>query len=138
MILCRSAVWRVYGPPKKIIRYLLDRGAIPCLFFEGNFITRLEYLLDFPKASILAQLDTTDIFKAKEILKGHTCIRGNVPSSLLGMGTVQEVKDHCKKLIDGVGKGGGFILAPRGSTDEAKPENLKAWIDFTKEYGRYR
>ena len=53
------------------------------------------------------------------------------------MGSVQEVKDYCKKLIDVVGKGGGFILSPRSSTDEVKPENLKAMIDFTQEYGKY-
>jgi hypothetical protein len=44
---------------------------------------------------------------------------------------------YCKKLIDVVGKGGGYILGPRSSTDEVKPENLKAMIEFTKEYGRY-
>jgi hypothetical protein len=44
----------------------------------------------------------------------------------------------CKKLIDVAGKGGGFILAPRSSTDEVKPANLKAMIEFTQEYGVYR
>jgi hypothetical protein len=47
------------------------------------------------------------------------------------------VKDYCKKLIDVVGKGGGFILSPRSSTDEVNPENLKAMIDYTIEYGKY-
>ena len=122
---------------KKLVMSLIERGATPCVFFEGNFDSRLEYLLDFPKGSILVRLDKTDIFKAKEILGGHLCIEGNVPSTLLQMGSVQEVKDHCKKLIDVVGKGGGFILGPRSSTDEVKPENLKAMIEFTKEYGRY-
>lgn len=50
---------------------------------------------------------------------------------------MQDVKDYCKKLIDVVGKGGGYILGPRSATDEVKPENLKAMIEFTKEYGRY-
>jgi uroporphyrinogen-III decarboxylase len=77
------------------------------------------------------------MLKAKEILKDHVCIEGNVPSSLLQIGSVQEVKDYCKNLIDTVGKGGGYILGPRSSTDEVKPENLKAMIEFTKEYGRY-
>jgi len=49
----------------------------------------------------------------------------------------RRVKDYCRKLIDVVGKGGGYILGPRSSTDEVKPENLKAMIEFTKEYGRY-
>jgi hypothetical protein len=123
---------------KKLVTTLIERGLTPCIFFEGNFTSRLEYLLDFPKGSLLARLDTTDIFRAKEILKGHICIEGNVPSSLLQVGTVQDVKDHCKKLIDVVGKGGGYILSPRSSTDEVKPENLKAMIEFTKEYGVYR
>ena len=108
------------------------------MFFEGNFTNRLEYLLDFPKGQMLARLDTTDIFRAKEILKDHVCIQGNVPSSLLQTGSVQDVKDHCKKLIDVIGKDGGFIISPRSSTDEVKPENLKALIDFTHEYGVYR
>ena len=117
---------------------LIERGATPCIFLEGNFTSRLEYLLRFPKGKILARLDTTDIFKAKEVLKGHVCIQGNVPSILLQAGTVQEVKDYCKKLIDGVGQDGGFILSPRSSTDEVNPANLKAMIDFTQEYGVYR
>ena len=122
---------------KKLVSSLIERGATPCIFFEGNFTSRLERLLEFPKGSILVRLDTTDIFKAKEILGGHLCIEGNVPSSLLQIGSVQEVKDYCRKLIDVVGKGGGYILGPRSSTDEVKPENLKAMIEFTKEYGRY-
>jgi uroporphyrinogen-III decarboxylase len=123
---------------KKLVLTLIERGATPCIFFEGNFTSRLEHLLDFPKGKILVRLDTTDIFRAKEILRDHFCVEGNVPSSLLQIGSVQDVKDYCKKLIDIVGKDGGYILGPRSSTDEVKPENLKAMIEFTKEYGRYQ
>ena len=83
-------------------------------------------------------IDRTDIFRAKDILRDHLCLQGNVPSTLLQTGTVRDVKDYCKKLIDVVGKGGGFILSPRSSTESVKPENLKAMIEFTKEYGVYR
>ena len=122
---------------KRLVLALIEKGTTPCIFFEGNFTSHLQYLLEFPKGKILARLDTTDIFKAKQILKDHMCIQGNVPSTLLQVGTVQDVKDYCKKLIDVVGKGGGFILSPRSSTDEVKPENLKAMIDYTQEYGVY-
>ncbi len=129
---------RFYWPTcKKLLLALIERGMTPCMFFEGNFDNKLEYLLELPKGSMLVRLDRTDIFRAKEILGGHLCIEGNVPVSLLQMGTVQEVKDHCKRLIDVIGEGGGYILSPRSSTDEVKPENLKAMIDYTKEYGRY-
>jgi len=90
---------------KKLVMSLIERGATPCIFFEGTFTSRLEYLLEFPKGKISARLDRTDIFRAKEILRDHVCIEGNVPSSLLQIGSVQEVKDYCKKLIDVVGKG---------------------------------
>ena len=122
---------------KKLIMNMIERGATPCVFIEGTFDSRLEYLLEFPKGKMCIRFDKTDIFRAKEILKDHTCIEGNVPASLLQVGTVEQVKDYCKKLIDVVGKGGGYILGPRSSTDEVKPENLKAMIEFTKEYGRY-
>ena len=122
---------------KKVILSLIDEGLTPCIFFEGDYTTRLEYLRELPKGKVLGHFDSTDIFKAKEVLNGHMCIRGNVPSSLLQTGTVQDVKDYCKKLIDVVGKGGGLIVSPRSSIDEVKPENLKAMIDFTKEYGVY-
>jgi hypothetical protein len=122
---------------KKLVIELCKRGATPNIFFEGKFDSRVEYLLEFPKGKFVARFDTTDIFRAKEILKGHCCIEGNVPSSLLQVGSEEDVIAYCRKLIDIVGKDGGYILSPRSSTDEVKPENLKAMIDFTKEYGVY-
>ena len=123
---------------KKLILAFVEAGLTPCVFFEGDYTSRLEYLLDLPKGKVLAQLDTTDIFKAKKVLKDHICIRGNVPSSLLQVGTMQQVKDYCQKLIDEVGNDGGFIMSPRSSIDEVRPENLMAMVEFTKEYGVYR
>ena len=122
---------------KKLVQHFADNGMYSSIFFEGNWDTKVEYFLEFPKGKVLAHFDNTDIFRAKDILKGHVAIQGNVPSSLLGTGTVDEVKAYCKKLIDVVGKDGGYILSPRSSTDEVKPENLKAMIEFTKEYGVY-
>ena len=128
-----------YWPTLKgLLIGLIDAGLTPCPFFEGNYDSRLEHLLEIPKGKMLGYFDASDIFKVKEILGGHICIMGNVPPSLLQTGTPDDVKDHCKKLIDVVGKDGGYIMAPRSSIDEVKPENLKAMIDFTKEYGVYK
>jgi len=130
---------KFYWPTfSKLVHALIDKRMTPCIFFEGSCDSRMEYLLEFPKGSMLVHIDRTDIYRAKDILRGHLCIQGNVPSTLLQTGTVQDVKDYCKKLIDYVGKGGGFILSPRSSTESVKPENLKAMITFTKEYGVYR
>jgi putative intracellular protease/amidase len=48
------------------------------------------------------------------------------------------VKAYCKKLIDVVGKDGGFIMDASTVVDDAKPDNLKAMFAITREYGVYR
>jgi hypothetical protein len=123
---------------KKVILAVIEKGMVPAIFFEGNWTARLEYLLELPRGKILAHFDSTDIFRAKEVLRDHICIRGNVPGSLLTAGSPHDVKDYVKKLIDVVGKDGGLIVCPRVVPDEATAENLHAMIDFTKEYGVYR
>lgn len=122
---------------KTVILALIDKGMVPGIFFEGNWTARLEYLLELPPGKVLGHFDTTDIFRAKEVLNKHMCIRGNVPATLLRAGSVQDVKDYCKTLIDVVGKDGGLIVCPRVVPDEGTAENIHAMIDFTKEYGVY-
>jgi uroporphyrinogen-III decarboxylase len=121
----------------KSIKGLAEKGYTVSIFFEGDYTSRLEYLLDMPKGKVIGRFDCSDMKKVKEILGGHICIAGNVPSSLLTAGTPQEVKDYCKWLIDNIGKDGGYIMATGSSIDKAQPENLKAMIKFTKEYGKY-
>jgi hypothetical protein len=47
------------------------------------------------------------------------------------------VDAYCKKLIEVVGKDGGFILGPGSAIDYARPENIKAMIGAAKKYGKY-
>ena len=122
---------------KKAMEALVDKGYTPYVFFEGDYTSRLEYLRQLPRAKIFGLFDRSNMTRVKEVLGGHMCIAGNVPSSILQMGTPEDVKKYCKWLIDVVGKDGGYIMSPGSSIDEVKPENLKAMIDFTKEYGRY-
>jgi len=120
---------------KKLVEALVAKDLTPIVFFEGIYDSRLEYILELPAGRLVAQFDNTDIFKAKEVLKNHACIKGNLPISLLKKGSPQEIKDHCKKLIDIVGKGGGFIFDASAPLDIAKPEKVKIMIDFVQKYG---
>ena len=122
---------------RRLILAFIDEGLNPFVFWEGDSTSRLELIGDIPRGKAVYMFESTDIFKAKEILGDVVCIRGNVPLSILLAGTPNDVKDYCKKLIDVVGKGGGFIMDASTNLDDAKPENLKAMVDFTKEYGRY-
>ena len=122
---------------KRVIIGLIEGGCTPCIFFEGNYDQRIEYLFEIPKSKALAHFDSTDMFRAREILGDHLCFRGNVPASILQAGTTDDVKSYVKELIDKVGKDGGLMISARSSLDEVNPENLHAMIDFTKEYGVY-
>jgi uroporphyrinogen-III decarboxylase len=121
----------------KVINALVDKGYTPDLFFEGDYNSRLEYLAQMPKGKTIARFDQIDMARAKAIVGKTACIAGNVPVSVLQVGTVDDVKKICRQLIDVAGKDGGYILAPASALDEVNPENLKAMIDFTKEYGKY-
>ncbi|MFC1921638.1 uroporphyrinogen decarboxylase family protein, partial [Chloroflexota bacterium] len=123
---------------KKLVLTMIDMGLVHVPFYEGNWEQRLEYLLDFPKGKTIARFALTDLKRAKEVLKDHTCIMGGVPHSLLQTASPSEVEEYVKKLIETVGKGGGFILtASTGLTNEAKPENVRAMVDAARKYGRY-
>jgi len=123
---------------KRLILDTIDAGLIPFVFFEGGYNERLEYLKELPKGKLIAQLDTTDIVKAKKVIGDTICIAGNMPVSLLQTGTPEKVKDYAKWMIDEVAGEGGFIMSSRGVLDEADPELVKVWIEFTKEYGVYK
>jgi hypothetical protein len=128
---------KFYWPTfKKVMLAMIDAGWTPCPFLEGTWDQRLEYLRELPKGSILCHFAKTSPEKAKAVLGGHLCFMIDVPPSVLQMGTVSEVEDYCKNLINICGKDGGFIMTAT-ALDEAKPENVKAMIDTTKSYGRY-
>jgi uroporphyrinogen-III decarboxylase len=121
----------------KSVNALVDRGYTPEIFFEGDYTGRLEYLRQLPKGKCIGRFDRSDMARVKEVLGGHLCIQGNVPSSLLQTGAKADVIKYCKWLIDVVGKDGGYIMGTGSVVDEVKPENLKAMVDFTREYGVY-
>jgi hypothetical protein len=122
---------------RKGMLVLIDKGIIPVVYCEADVESRLEHLADVPKGKVIYHISNTDMVKAKKVLGGIAAIAGNVPNILLLSGTPDDVRAYCKKLIDTVGKDGGFIMDAALMLDEAKPENLKAMIDFTKEYGVY-
>ena len=129
---------KFYWPTlKKLIEALVHAGIVPTLFWEGDVTSKLELIGDIPKGKAIYFFERTDIFKAKEVLGSQVCIEGNVSMTLLSTGNPDDVKSYCKKLIDVVGKDGGFIMNAATNLDDAKPANLKAMVDFTKDYGVY-
>jgi len=128
-----------YWPPlRKVLMGLIEEGCVPMVLFEGNYTSRLDVIKDIPAGKAVYWFETVDIRKAKEVLGNIACFRGNVPAALLYAGTAQQVRDYVKELIDVVGKGGGLMVDSGIWFDEAVHDNVKAMVDFTKEYGVYR
>lgn len=129
---------RFYWPTlRELMISLINEGLNPCPFWEGDCTSRLEFIKDIPAGRACYSFEATDMLKAKDILGDTVCIKGGMPISILATGTPEDVETYCKKIIDYCGQGGGFIMDASTGLDDAKPENVKAFFEFTKEHGTY-
>ena len=121
---------------QRYVDAFIAEGIIPWLHFDTDWGMNLPYLKQLPAKKCVCDLDgMTDIFKAKQVLKGHMCISGDVPASLLSIGTPEEVEAYCKRLIDEVGDEGGFMLTTGCECPiDAKPENIRAMVETGRTY----
>jgi uroporphyrinogen-III decarboxylase len=95
----------------QMVDLLVNRNLIVFLHLDQNWTNMLPYFKQFPRGRYVLHFDsTTDIFKAKEVLGDRMCLMGDVPARIFKIGTPRDVEAYCKKLIDTVGRGGGFIL----------------------------
>jgi hypothetical protein len=122
---------------RKLIIGLVNEGLVPQLFAEGAYNDRLEVISDIPRGKVVWWFDRTDMTKAKKTVGQVACLAGNVPLDLLCTGTPDEVKTYCRALIDAAGPEGGFILSTGAGIQGSRKENVKAMIEFSKEYGKY-
>ncbi len=124
---------------KEVILAVHKAGAKSIVFFEGQHEPHLETILELPRGWGVAYFEKTDVVKAKEVLKNHTCVMGGIPISLLVSGTPETIDEYLKNLLEKVKPGGGFILTTGiGSIPIETPmENITAVIDAVEKYGKY-
>lgn len=129
---------RFYWPSLlKLLNTLVDEGLTPVAYVEGDYTPRLHYLTDLPKGKVPIHFDMIDRVQTAKVISDHNCFWGNVPVSLMELGTPQEVADDVKELIDLFAAGGGLIIDGAGTiTDDTKPENVEAMVDTVHTYGR--
>ena len=98
----------------------------------------LKHFLELHEGSIIFHCDKDDIFEVHKVLGHKFAISGGVPNDLLAFGTPEEVRMRVKKVINTVGKDGGFILdAEAIMQQDTKVENFKAMAEACSEYGVY-
>lgn len=129
----------IYWPTvKPIIEQLWADGHQTLFYAEGSWDHHLDAFAQLPERSIVYHVDQGDIFKAHGVLGEKFCLSGGIPNVLLGFRPADEVREHCKKVIEGVARDGGYIMdASAIVQNDAKVENMKALTDATRDYGVY-
>ena len=130
---------KFYWPTMKpIIESIWSKGHQVLFYAEGNWDAHLKSFAELPDGCIVYHCDRGDIIKVHKQIGHKFCISGGIPNYLLSLGTPDEVRDCCKKVIDGVAGDGGYIMdAGAIVQNDAKVENIRAMTDFTREYGVY-
>jgi len=128
--------WATLRP---IVEALWAQGNQVLFYAEGKWDAHLEAFAELPAGSIIYHLDRSDPQVAHRILGRKFCLSGGLPNALLAYGKPEEVKAHCRRLIETIGAEGGYIMdASAIIQNDASLENLKAMTDATLEYGVYR
>jgi len=123
---------------KPIIQELWRNGHQTMFYAEGNWNHHLDSFAELPEGSILYHVDQGDIFEVHRKLGHKFCLSGGIPNFLLSFGTPEQVRAHCRKVIEGVAKDGGYIIdASAIMQNDTKAENLQAMTEAAREYGVY-
>jgi uroporphyrinogen-III decarboxylase len=125
---------------RKIIEDIWDNGSGHQILFyaEGDWNANLKFLTELPDKCIIYHVDRADIFEVHQAVGQKFCLSGGVPNDLLTYATPDEVREHCKRVIEAVAKDGGYIMdAGAIMQDDAKVENVQAMTDAAREYGKY-
>ena len=127
-------LWREFIKPrfKRMCDLVKSRGKVTMLHCCGKvdevFGDLIECGLDIFNPF---QPEVMDVFEVKRAYGDTLTFYGGISiQRTLPFGTVQQVRDEVRKLIDVVGENGGYIASPSHDIPgDAKPENIAAMIE---------
>ncbi len=123
---------------KPIVEAIWAHGNQVLFYAEGDWTAHLKAFAELPAGSIIFHIDRSNISEVKRVLGGKFCISGGVPNYLLSIGTPDQVRESCKKVIDELAGDGAYIMdASAIIQNDAQIQNMKAMTEFTREYGVY-
>jgi len=123
---------------KPIVQELWANGNQTLFYAEGNWDHHLQAFAELPDRSIVYHVDQGDIFKVHAALGEKFCLSGGVHNVLLARGSEEEVRACCRKVIEGVGRDGGYIMDANAIIqNDATVENIRAMTEATLEFGGY-
>jgi len=136
-VLMGPALWREFIKPrfKQMCQAVRARGKLVMLHCCGKvdelFPDLIECGLDIFNPF---QPEVMDVFEIKKRYGDALTFYGGISiQRTLPFGTVQEVRDEVRRLIDLVGESGGYIASPSHDIPgDARPENVAAMIEVLR------
>lgn len=129
----------VYWPTVKPIIQELWRGGHQTMFYaEGKWDAHLDAFRELPDRSIVYHIDRGDPLLIHRKLHDKFALSGGVNNVTLAIGTPEQVRQEVRTLIETVGKEGGYIMdASAIMQNDTTPENMRALVEATHEFGVY-
>ena len=76
--------------------------------------------------------------EARQLYGRDICVMGNFDCVILARGTPADARREAQRCLDEAMAGGGYIMVSGDEVPaDARWENLVAWVETVKEYGRY-
>jgi len=127
----------IYWPVlKKMIDKVVETNKTMYIFSESSMLQFYEYFQEIPKGHVVLHVELDDVFELRKKLP-NICIAGGMPADLLGNADKQTCIDYAKKLIDELGRDGGYIFSQNKMMSfryDCKRENLLAVTEFVRNY----
>ncbi len=114
-------------------KQILKQIDIPTIIFTRNSGGKLSMLKE-TGADVVSIDWTVDISKAKNEL-GEKSIQGNLDPAYL-LGNEKTVKQKTRKILEHLDSKGHILNLGHGVPKNAKPENVKAFVEEAKNYNR--
>jgi len=128
-------VWPYY---LKIIEALIEVGVTPVLHWDQDWTRDLVRLQELPAKKVILNLDgMTDLKEFRKLAGDRLAMMGDIPASILAVGTPEDVDKYIKEEIE-LFEGKGLLLcAGCDAPINTKNENMQAFVDAGRKYGTF-
>lgn len=129
---------------QKASRMCRDAGVISHLHICGRSWKLVELVASETDVDVMEPMEEppggdVDIVEAKRRVGNTLCIKGNINTfDFMMNATPGQVEEKCKRLIDDVAPGGGFVLSTGDQCGRDTPHaNLFKMVEVARTYGKY-
>ncbi len=140
------SIFRKYELPfiKKASAVCRQGGVLSHLHICGRSWKLVEIVASETDVDVMEPMEEppggdVDLAEAKRRVGNKLCIKGNINTfNFMLNATPEQVGEKCKRLIDDVGPGGGFVLSTGDQCGRDTPHaNLFKMVEVAETYGKY-